>query len=127
MYVYLVRPRKDVRSVVLISDMLRFGPLWHGEPNAVSDAISYSSRRFVRMYDGLTNAKSGPRSYVAWPGPRRSAGLATLDSLRVRQFARMYRPNERQSQPRQYPTGMGKGLEGWTQNVTSCPRGLALL
>jgi len=80
MYVYLVRPRKDVRSVVLISDMLRFGPLWHGEPNAVSDAISYSSRRFVRMYDGLTNAKSGTEVIcrLAWAAAFGRAGYPRL-------------------------------------------------
>ncbi len=33
-----VRPRKDRRGVDLISDALPFGRLWHGKPNAVSDA-----------------------------------------------------------------------------------------
>jgi hypothetical protein len=31
-----VRPRKDHRGVDLISDVLPFGRLWYGEPNAVS-------------------------------------------------------------------------------------------
>jgi hypothetical protein len=35
-HVYEVRPRKDKRSVDLISDALPFGRLWYGEPNAVS-------------------------------------------------------------------------------------------
>jgi hypothetical protein len=30
------RPRKDHRGVDLISDVLPFGRLWYGEPNAVS-------------------------------------------------------------------------------------------
>jgi hypothetical protein len=33
-HVYDVRPRKDHRGVDLISDALRFGRLWYGEPNA---------------------------------------------------------------------------------------------
>jgi len=36
MHVYEVRPRKDKRGVDLISDVLPFGRLWYGEPNAVS-------------------------------------------------------------------------------------------
>ena len=35
MYVYEVRPRKDKRGVDLTSDILPFGRLWYGEPNAV--------------------------------------------------------------------------------------------
>jgi len=33
-HVYEVRPRKDHRGVNLISDVLPFGRLWYGEPNA---------------------------------------------------------------------------------------------
>ena len=33
---YEVRPRKDKRGVELISDVLPFGRLWYGEPNAVA-------------------------------------------------------------------------------------------
>jgi len=36
-----VSPRKDHRSVDLISDALPFGRLWWGEPHAVIDAIGY--------------------------------------------------------------------------------------
>jgi len=32
-HVYEVRPRKDHRGVDLISDALRFGRLWYGEPD----------------------------------------------------------------------------------------------
>ena len=39
MHVYEVRPRRDKRGVDLISDALPFGRLWHGEPNAISNAI----------------------------------------------------------------------------------------
>jgi hypothetical protein len=37
-----VRPRKDKRVVDLISDMLPFGGLSYGEPNAISNAIGYA-------------------------------------------------------------------------------------
>jgi len=39
---YEVRPRRDHRGVDLISDVLPFGRLWYGEPNAVSNAIGYA-------------------------------------------------------------------------------------
>ena len=41
--VYEVRPRKDKRGVDLISDAVPFGPLWYGEPNAISNAIGWQS------------------------------------------------------------------------------------
>jgi hypothetical protein len=41
-HVYEVRPRKDHRGVDLISDVLPFGRLWYGEPDAVSNAIDYA-------------------------------------------------------------------------------------
>jgi hypothetical protein len=44
-HVYEVRPRKDHHSVDLISDVLPFGRLWYGEPNAVSNAIGYAKFR----------------------------------------------------------------------------------
>src|SRR5262249_30601951 len=61
MHVYEVRPRKDHRGVDLISDVLPFGRLWYGEPNAVSNAIGYamhSSRSHdaaIRVYDAAGN------------------------------------------------------------------------
>jgi hypothetical protein len=39
-HVYEVRPRKDHRGVDLISDVLPFGRLWYGEPDAISDAVA---------------------------------------------------------------------------------------
>ena len=44
-HVYEVRPRKDKRSVDLISDVLPFGRLSYREPDAVSDAIGYAQLR----------------------------------------------------------------------------------
>jgi hypothetical protein len=42
MHVYEIRLRKDKRGVDLISDVLPFGHLWYGEPNAVRNAIGYA-------------------------------------------------------------------------------------
>jgi hypothetical protein len=43
---YEVRTRKDHCGVDLISDVLPFGHLWYGEPNAVSNAIGYAPHKF---------------------------------------------------------------------------------
>jgi hypothetical protein len=54
---YEVRPRSDKRGVDLISDVLPFGRLWYGEPNAVSNAVGYAKFRsrsndaVIRVYD----------------------------------------------------------------------------
>ena len=56
-HVYEVRPRKDKRGVDLISDVLPFGRLWYGEPNAITNAIGYamhysrSANTVIRVYD----------------------------------------------------------------------------
>ena len=61
MHVYEVRLRKDKRGVDLISDALPFGRLWYGEPNAISNAMSYAkffSRSLdavIRVYDDAGN------------------------------------------------------------------------
>jgi hypothetical protein len=51
-HVYEVRPRKDHRSVDLISDALPFGRLWYGEPKAISNAIGYA-QHFSRSHDAV--------------------------------------------------------------------------
>ena len=43
MHVYEGRSRKDKRGFDLISDALPFGRLWYGEPNAISNAVSYAN------------------------------------------------------------------------------------
>ena len=54
---YEVRPRKDRRGADLVSAALPFGRLWHGEPDAISNAIGYAKfyRRShvagIRVYD----------------------------------------------------------------------------
>jgi hypothetical protein len=56
-----VRPRSDKRGVDLISDVLPFARLWYGEPNAITNAISYakfysrSHDAVIRVYDDADN------------------------------------------------------------------------
>jgi hypothetical protein len=60
-HAYDVCPRKDKRGVDLVSDVLPFGRLWYGEPNAVSNAIVYAEHRscshdaVIRVYDEAGN------------------------------------------------------------------------
>ena len=55
------RPRKNHRGVNLISDVLPFGRLWYGEPNAIPNAIGYAMHRsrshdaVIRVYDDAGN------------------------------------------------------------------------
>ena len=51
-HVYEVRPRKDHRGADLISDVLPFGRLWYGEPDAVNNAIGYAKFR-SRSHDAV--------------------------------------------------------------------------
>jgi hypothetical protein len=51
-HIYEVRPRKDKRGIELISDVLPFGRLWYGEPNAITNAISYA-KFFSRSHDAV--------------------------------------------------------------------------
>jgi hypothetical protein len=61
MHLYEVRPRKDGRGFDLISDVLPFGRLWYGKPNAVSNAIGHaihnsrSHDAVIRVYDAAGN------------------------------------------------------------------------
>ena len=61
MHVYEVRPREDRRGVDLISDVLPFGQLWYGGPNAISNAVDYaqfysrSHDAVIRVYDNAGN------------------------------------------------------------------------
>jgi hypothetical protein len=56
-HVYEVRLRKDHRGVDLISNVLPFGRLWYGEPDAVRNAVGYakflsrSHHAVIRVYD----------------------------------------------------------------------------
>jgi hypothetical protein len=52
-----VRSRKDHRNVDLISDLLPFGLLRYGHPNAISKAKFFSRSRdaVIRVYDKADN------------------------------------------------------------------------
>jgi hypothetical protein len=43
--VYEVRPRKDQDGFDLISDRLRYGPIWYAGPAAVRTAVAYAKYR----------------------------------------------------------------------------------
>ena len=56
-----IRPRTDKRGIDLISDALPFGRLWYGDPDAITNAISYakfysrSHDAVIRVYDAAGN------------------------------------------------------------------------
>src|SRR5215470_6316045 len=56
------RPRKDDNGADLISDVLPFGALLYGQPNAASNAIGYAQHcshshdAVIRVYDDAGNA-----------------------------------------------------------------------
>ena len=52
MHIYEVRPRKDNRGADPISDVLPFGRLWYGEPNAINNTIGYAEH-FSRSHDAV--------------------------------------------------------------------------
>jgi hypothetical protein len=52
LHVYEILRHPDKRGVDLISDVLPFGRLWYGEPNAVSNAIGYAMHR-SRLHDAV--------------------------------------------------------------------------
>ncbi len=51
-HAYEVRPRKDHRGVDLMSDVLPFGRLWYGEPDAINNAVGYA-KFFSRSHDAV--------------------------------------------------------------------------
>jgi hypothetical protein len=61
--VYEIRPRKDREGYDLISDRLRYGPIWYAGPNAVGNAVAYakyrshshSHRAIIRVFDERGN------------------------------------------------------------------------
>jgi hypothetical protein len=42
---YEVRPHKSGNGVDLISDRLRYGPIWYAGPDAVRNAVAYAKYR----------------------------------------------------------------------------------
>ena len=57
MHLYEIRPRKDERSIALISDALPFGRLWYDKDNAIGYAMhsSRSHDAVIRVYDATGN------------------------------------------------------------------------
>jgi hypothetical protein len=43
--VYEIRPRKDGDGFDLISDRLRYGPIWYAGPDCVRNAVAYAKFR----------------------------------------------------------------------------------
>ena len=60
-HVYEIRAHSDKRGIDLISDVLPFGRLWYGEPNAIANAIGYakfrsrSHKAVIHVYDTVGN------------------------------------------------------------------------
>ena len=58
---YEPRPRSDKSGVDLISDVLPFGRLWYGEPDAIANAIDHAKSlsgphdAVIRVYDDAGN------------------------------------------------------------------------
>jgi hypothetical protein len=58
---HLFSESKDKRGFDVISDALPFGLLWYGEPDAISNAVSYAKFRsrshdaVIRVYDEAGN------------------------------------------------------------------------
>ncbi len=61
-HIYEVQPRSEKRGVDLISDVLPFGRLWHGEPDAIGNAFGYAKFRsrshnaVIRVHLALTSS-----------------------------------------------------------------------
>jgi hypothetical protein len=59
--VYEVRPREDGDGFDLVSDRLRYGPIWYAGPDAVRNAVAYaryrsrSRRAIIRVLDASGN------------------------------------------------------------------------
>jgi hypothetical protein len=60
----LWRPRKDVAAFDLISDVLHFGKLWYGEPNAISKAIDYA-KFHSRSHDAVIHVYARPSTRIS--------------------------------------------------------------
>jgi hypothetical protein len=75
MHIYGVRPRKDRRGFDLISDVLPFGRLWYGDPDAITNAVGYakfysrSHDAAIRVYDQAGKVIE-THEQTAWQFPR---------------------------------------------------------
>ena len=62
---YEVRPRKDRDGFDLISELLRYGPIWYAGPDAVRYAIAYAK------YRSYSRSQRAIIRVLALPGPHR--------------------------------------------------------
>jgi hypothetical protein len=75
MHIYGVRPRKDRRGFDLISDVLPFGRLWYGDPDAITNAVGYA-KFYSRSHDAAIRVcdQAGKvietHEQTAWQFPR---------------------------------------------------------
>jgi len=76
MHIYGVRPRKDRRGFDLISDVLPFGRLWYGDPDAITKAgrlrqvlQSVTHDAAIRVYDQAGKVIE-THEQTAWQFPR---------------------------------------------------------
>jgi len=60
-HVYEVRPHKDHRGADLISDVLPFGRLLYGGPNAIENVVGYA--KFYSRSCWSEMRKGGPRAF----------------------------------------------------------------
>ena len=63
MHIYEVRPLKDKRGVDLISNLLPFGRLWYGEPDAISNAVGYA-KFYSRSHDAVIRVYDEPGNVI---------------------------------------------------------------
>ncbi len=89
-HVYKIRPRADKRGVDLISDALRYSPLWYAGPNAVSNAISFAKfnsrphNAVIRVFDETgtvieTDEKTAPKPAGASEDRAQTCGRERTD------------------------------------------------
>jgi hypothetical protein len=87
-HIYEVRPRREKRGVDLISEVLPFGCLWYGEPNAISNAIGYAMHR-SRSHDAVIRVYDEAGNVIEISAPSR-AGSTSKDFPLFRTSARAH-------------------------------------
>src|SRR5881394_963645 len=56
-------PAQDKRGVDLISNLLPFGRLWYGEPDAISNAVGYT-KFYSRSHDAVIRVYDEPGNVI---------------------------------------------------------------
>jgi len=76
-HVYEVRLRKDKRGADPISDVLPFGRLWCGDPNAVANAVGYA-QFYSRSHDAVIRVYADAGDVIETTSTRRFQRVALL-------------------------------------------------